>query len=794
MNGKIVRLSRIGVGLLAVLGLALVMSGQEQSPEKHVGLVTDWSSRHIAFSPPSSPLVATQVGQDPRYWQQWARRNMHPVLPESKIDPLETMEGREMDGREEESTETDSEFSRPWGFGHEKNGLKKDWSEQMGTTAAMGDLNYPAKYSFSTSSALCSDYAVYNTGEPPNATTGGTAASGSFTIETNPDGWATGTVTVTVTQGATTQTYTFDSSTTNTANQVLYTSTSQGSAATDEDDTADNLEAAIDNSQGDCGYTNGGFSLYTNDCYGTNTTTNALVSATVTGNKVTLTALTVGTGGNTITISTNNDTDIYVNGVSQLSSTLSGGVNPPAQATIIAYTNLYTGTPVGTGGAAPCGSSAVTPTVAFAYSTGGTVTTSPVISLDGTQIAFVQNTTANAAQLVMIKVSLSSGGTATTPAALNTASSAANYRSGCTVPCMYAITFALDNGTSQGSDGLAGADGSAGSSVWEDYAFDHAYVGDDNGYVHQFTGVFTGNPAEVTTTPWPVPITPETSTTNITPLTSPVYDESRGLLYVGDSAGRMNYITVSTGGLTSSAQLGSGGLDLYDAPLVDPSAGTNGYLYQTVERSVTGGTGCTAGTNSCLAQLAGKFTGGATPTTVGLGTVGSKIYTGTFDNLYYTGSATGHIYVCGAADPNLYEIPITTSTNVMGTVVTLTNALTTAAATCSSVTEADTGTVDYVYVSVTTAGNVNAQIGCPTGARGCVIAFNTTAALTAASISAGRAYVPGGTGGITIDNFVTGVGGEEIYFSPLGGGTGGDSCGTSTTVGCAVQAAQGTGL
>jgi hypothetical protein len=94
------------------------MSGQEQSPEKHVGLVTDWTSRHIAFSPPSSPLVATQVGQDPRYWQQWARRNLHPVLPESKIDPS-AMEG--MEGRDAESADTENEAGGigPWGFKHE---------------------------------------------------------------------------------------------------------------------------------------------------------------------------------------------------------------------------------------------------------------------------------------------------------------------------------------------------------------------------------------------------------------------------------------------------------------------------------------------------------------------------------------------------------------------------------------------------------------------------------------------------------------------------------------------------
>ena len=790
MNGKIVRFSRIGVGLLAVLGLALVMSGQEQSPEKHVGLVTDWTSRHIAFSPPSSPLVATQVGQDPRYWQQWARRNMHPVIPESKIDPS-AMEG--MEGREAESADTENAGGiGPWGFNHEKSGLKKDWSEQMGTTAAMGDLNYPAKYSFSTSTALCSDYAVYNTGEPPNATTGGTAATGSFTIKTDPDGWATGAVTVTVTQGATTQTYTFDSSTTTTANTVLYTSATQGSAATDEDDTADNLEAAIDNNQNDCGYTNGGFSLYTNDCFGTGTATNLLVSATVTGNVVTLTALTVGTGGDTITISTNNDTDIWVNGSSQLTSTLSGGVNPPAQATIIAYTNLYTGTPVGSGGAAPCGLATATPTVAFAYSTGGTVTTSPVISLDGSQIAFVQNTTANAAQLVMIKVSLTSGGTATTPATLNTASSAANYRSGCAVPCMYAITFALDNGTAQGSDGLAGADGSAGSSVWEDYAFDNAYVGDDNGYVHKFSGVFTGSPAEAGS-PWPVGITSETSTTNITPLTSPVYDESRGLLYIGDSGGRMDYITVSTGGVTASAQLGSNTHDLYDAPLVDPSSGSNGFLYETVVRTVTTSATCTTGT-SCVAQLAGKFASGATPTTVGLGTVasGGKIYTGTFDQIYYAGTNPGHLYMCSGADPKIYELPINPGTGALGTLVTLTTAMTNAAATCSSVTEAYNGTADYIYTSVT----IDASVGgnCSGTTRGCVIAYNVTTALAAGATTTLGLYSPGGSSGIIIDNFSGATGASEIYYSPLGGGSGAASCGGSVNAGCAVQAVQGAGL
>jgi hypothetical protein len=791
MNGKIVRLSRIGVGLLAVLGLALVMSGQEQSPEKHVGLVTDWSSRHIAFSPPSSPLVATQVGQDPRYWQQWARRNMHPVIPESKIDPS-AMEG--MEGREAESAETESAASGigPWGFKHQNAGLKKDWSEQMGATASMGDLNYPAKYSFSTSTALCSDYAVYNTGSAP--TTAPTAATGTFTFETNPTDWTSGAVTVTISQGATTQTYTFETSIGTTANQVLQSTS--GTTGTGEDDTAENLQAAIDNDQDDCGNTEGLFSGFDGDCFGTSTVQNALVSATVTGNVLTVTALTGGTGGNTITISTNTDADIFLNGVKQTSAMLTGGAAGNPIATVIAYTNLYTGTPVGSGGAAPCGLATATPTVAFAYSTGGTVTTSPVISLDGTQIAFVQNTTAGAAQLVMIKVSLTSVGTYTTPAALNTASSAANYRSGCTVPCMYAITFALDAGTSQGSDGLAAADGSGGSSVWEDYAFDHAYVGDDNGYVHQFTGVFTGNPAEVVSAVapiWPVALTPDTSTNNSEPTTSPVYDESRGLLYIGDAGGRMDYVTVSTGAVTSSAQLGSNTHDLYDAPLVDPSSGTNGFLYETVVRTVTTGTGCATG-NSCVAQLPGKFASGATPTTVGLGTVatGGKIYTGSFDQIYYAGTNPGHLYMCSGADPKIYELPINPGTGALGTLVTLTTAMTNAAATCSSVTEAYNGTADYIYTSVTIDASVAGN--CSGTTRGCVIAYNVTTALAAGATTTLGLFSPGGSSGIIIDNFSGATGASEIYYSPLGGGTGTASCGGSLTAGCAVQAVQGAGL
>jgi hypothetical protein len=276
-------------------------------------------------------------------------------------------------------------------------------------------------------------------------------------------------------------------------------------------------------------------------------------------------------------------------------------------------------------------------------------------------------------------------------------------------------------------------------------------------------------------------------------LTSPVYDESRGLLYVGDSGGRMNYVTVSTGGVTASAQLGSNTHDLYDAPLVDPSSGSNGFLYETVVRTVTTSATCTTGT-SCVAQLAGKFASGATPTTVGLGTVasGGKIYTGTFDQIYYAGTNPGHLYMCSGADPKIYELPINPGTGALGTLVTLTTAMTGAAATCSSVTEAYNGTADYIYTSVT----ANASIGgnCSSTTRGCVIAYNVSTALAAAATTTLGLYSPGGSSGIIIDNFSGATGASEIYYSPLGGGSGAASCGGSVNAGCAVQAVQGAGL
>ena len=225
------------------------------------GFPTDWTHRHVIFSQPGSSEQALRIAQDPRYWQQWYRQKVTRTLA---ITP----------GQDSSSFQFAELTSKSKGF----------WSEDMGAGATSGADNYPAKYSFSVTTASCSDYIVFNTG-------------------------------------------------------------------------------------------------------------------------------------------------------------LAGASN---RASIIAYNNLYSG----------C--SGNVPTVYWAYNTGGQVLTSPTISGDGTQIAFVQ-TNAGVGSLVLVKYA-ASGGSASAPAAISSVPSS-GYRN-CTAPCMTTIT--LENSSSAGVNDTS-------SSVFPDY-------------------------------------------------------------------------------------------------------------------------------------------------------------------------------------------------------------------------------------------------------------------------------------------------------------------------------------
>jgi hypothetical protein len=492
----------------------------------------------------------------------------------------------------------------------------------------------------------------------------------------------------------------------------------------------------------------------------------------------------------TATASCANDFVVYNTGLTGSSS----------QPTIIAYSNLYSS----------CSGSV--PSVHWQYNTaypqgsttgdGSTVTTSVVLSLDGTQLAFVQNDSSNVASLVLLKWQSSSSLVQMDSGSNNVTTS--SYRA-CTAPCMTRLTF-------------SGSAKDTNSSPFYDYADDILYVGDNSGKLHKFTGVFLGNPAEVTAS-WPIAVS-----SNV--LTAPVYDSGTEHIFVADSEGFLySYTTAGAAVMQSSQLAATGSKGVVDAPLVDSSAG---FVYVFVgddESTNTTGTynclnatGCngvfqfntsnsTIGTGVCRPTSATAWSGSncGKESVFGVGAAGIVIYDGSFDQIYYAGSGTtGNLWTCAANDssgtprPKLMQIGMSAfvpSGDVVGTASNVINPLTSAAgAVCSPVTEVfgSGGTSDdYIFLSVTANGIVGDGGTC-TGAclYNFLVSTNGTSTSVPTAATAGLA-IAGGSSGIIMDNTSTTSGASQIYFSSLsnetcvGNGTTGNGTG-----GCAVQASQ----
>ncbi len=523
-----------------------------------------------------------------------------------------------------------------------------------------------------------------------------------------------------------------------------------------------------------------------------NTTLQALatgVSATSNGNVVTVTANTPGTAGNSYGTTVANFSG-FAWGHATLTGGVAGAVVQPnmypakysfsattascsdfvvypmgtagatGAATIVAFSNLYTGGCLGT-----------VPSAYWAYNTGGMATTSPVPSLDGTQIVFVQ-VSGTTASLVLLKWSANSG-TPTLPVT-PTAATLATYRA-CTVPCMVTLAF-------------SGNHNDTFSAPYYDYSSDTAYVGDDSGNLHKFTGLLAGTPAEAGS-PWPVPL-------GASKLSLPVYDNVTGNVIVGDFGGVLYSVAASSGTVHKTISVGDA---IADAPLVDSSAGK---LYAFVTTS----TDINPGDNEVY-ELSTNFTSiaGASAQPVGTGGAGYFLYHGIFDNVYYSSATfTGNLYVVGntgvTTGANLYRIPITDS--VMITPVAAASVLSVAGgdrpwpstlnefcnnglSACTSNGTGTTAGTDYIFFSVYRGTGA----GCTpnTAGHGCVLSYNVSNPAAVTQSNSGlNVPTPGGngcwpTGGIVIDNSSTLAGASQTYFIGLGGNTAGGPTGTTQT-------------
>jgi hypothetical protein len=472
-----------------------------------------------------------------------------------------------------------------------------------------------------------------------------------------------------------------------------------------------------------------------------------------------------------------------------------GQAGSATAATIMAFSNLYSS----------C--SGTVPSVAWAYNTGTgyAVTTSPVLSLDGTKVIFVQSN-GTSAELVVLKVPSTPGGTLTSP---DTVTAVTNITSACSNVCMTVTA-------------LNGADDTYSAPYYvypppDNVGGDTVFIGTNSGTLLRISPVLNGAA--------PTGTLPSATLTGAAEVASPVYDIVSGCVFAGDSNGFLYSVNSGLSGgsvCTSntfgqygrSEQLGENGAGIFDGPLVDPVTET---IYAFVGEAASAPICTTAGANCLVEFTPTTFKSGATNTAPahseplgGRSTEANPIYDGMFDNTYYSSiNGVGNLYVVGGTGQTsaatLYRVPIAaggiTSAAVSAATVTSTGAYPWP----SPVTEFfnnGTGT-DYAFFSVNRGAG---GLGCTNAAgSGCILSFNITDT-TVAQSGTGQSYItPGGsgcwaTGGIIIDNSATTAGASQIYFVNLNGidagGTGGDTptsancaSGTATTI-QGVQASQ----
>jgi hypothetical protein len=456
-----------------------------------------------------------------------------------------------------------------------------------------------------------------------------------------------------------------------------------------------------------------------------------------------------------------------------------------SQASVIAFNHLYSG----------C---SPRPSVDWAYDTGGTANTSVTLSIDGTQVVFVQTDNSTGyADLVVLKWAASSG-TLSTPVVLTSNSTYPN----CTAPCMISIPF-----IGSPSDSI--------SSPFIDYSSGTAYVGDDAGSLHKFANIFSASTPVEAAGAWPVTLNISTDAA----LSSPVYDSISGNVFVGDylantsskcqpgivtpegQCGYLYSVNATSGTAVRSAQLDYN-FGIQDGPIVDSNAGMV-YAFVGADNS----TSCSSGPCAAVFQFPVSFTNGASGTEATVGAGYEFLMSGSFDNQYFTSgnSPSGHLYVVGGTGPQnntLYAITVTNNVMTAGSgtagpqlATNYTNNLYAAGLPvtdfCNNGTSECTATqgTDYLFLSVPEFGSQFSTNPCPNqiAVNGCIMGFTAPASGTVSNSATpnGTLEEAGGTSGIVVDNGASGA--SNIYFSTLLNQT----CATSGGNGsCAVSATQ----
>jgi hypothetical protein len=400
------------------------------------------------------------------------------------------------------------------------------------------------------------------------------------------------------------------------------------------------------------------------------------------------------------------------------------------QANLVAFNNLY----VNDAGTGLC--AGTTPNVLFAYNIttiGGGISTSPILSLDGTQIGFVESISGATPSAVfhVLTWSATDGGTVTAPA---------------TPTAMLTVPFSTTHSTT--------------SSPWIDYTNDIVYVGDDAGTMYQITGVFSGTPT-LSGSPWPVVLS---AASHLSPA---VLDFGLGLLMVGSQDGGLYQINTTTGAFTKlpiGAGVNSSGI--VAPPIVDVSNGTTFTVSANDGDSavlVEVNTSTFTKVSTARIGLGAAIPFGGSSTTIHLGQPA-------FNNNYYNNPSTGSITLCGTGptDTSPYQYTLGFVGTTMNTLGLATQLSTSTTNRCTGWTEfynpnADGGLgTDFFFFGLTQDCTQFAA-GVTTG---CVVALSSNP-LTATS----AASVKNGPSGIVVDNYATDAEASSIYLSAVGAST-----------------------
>jgi hypothetical protein len=410
------------------------------------------------------------------------------------------------------------------------------------------------------------------------------------------------------------------------------------------------------------------------------------------------------------------------------------------QANLVALNNLY----VNSTGTGYC-KGITAPTVLFAYNittfTGGKISTSPVLSEDGTKIAFVEGVPGTSARAIFHVLTWAREG------AIKNAA----------VPgSMTSLTFSPTSNCSS-------------SSPWIDYATDIVYVGADKGNVYKITGVFKGTPA----LPPPGGFWPVTVHTNFH-LSPPVLDAGRSVLMVGSSDSFLYKIDTTTGTLSSLlvGRKGSTTSGIVAPPIVDGGSGT------TFVVSANGASSAPGGYSAVLVQANTDTMAEMSRAPIGLGSSGGTVlnlYDPTLSNDYINDPSTGVIRLCGTGLADTTPWQYAFGFTVLGTQPILDGSpsfsqqlLPSTAARCTGWTEFFNPNVGVSGTDFFFFGLTQDCTGTGTGqAGGCV-------AETTGNTAATTVTVNGGPSGIIVDNYANPTNYPEassIYLTSENGGT-----------------------